>query len=194
MQKFLFNNTPSTLVFPDIGLEIEASGFFEVDQSLQQFYFAGCSIDVALDTEELLMATSSANTPPLEADRLSPFRAKYLLDKEASAFEIHYLDDKTELGASNLQEAMEKLYESAGGGVEEAPSDNKLYGRRNKEWLEVEVFGGAKPAGTEGAIQINTEGAFDSSPDFNYSKPENSLKVANLLIRPAGNKVGVWVL
>lgn len=106
---YLFNNTDQMAIFNDVGLEIGPFDYFEINQMLHQSYFDGCSIDLSLDSGDLLLTKSDLNNPPLEEDIKSVFKAKYILSRRDSAFEIHYMDDDTNIGADNVQEAIENL-------------------------------------------------------------------------------------
>jgi len=187
---YLFNNTENKLIFEDVGLEIESHSFFELKKNYPIYYFKGCSLDDALDNLTLLMTLTDQDNPPLVFNILNSEKAKFVLSSEESAFEIHYFDT-TNLLANNVQTAIEKIDINK---ITEAPNDNKLYGRRNKNWIEMEVFSGASPSGNNGDIQFNTDDVFDSSINFNYDKNENKLVVSKCLIRPVNNKVGVWII
>lgn len=52
------------------------------------------------------------------------------------ASRICVADPKGPCGAVNLR-TMEAYVEEYGGGVPEAPIDDKMYGRKNESWLEI---------------------------------------------------------
>ncbi len=78
--------------------------------------------------------------------------------------------------------------------IPEAPSDGKLYGRRNSTWLDIDLSTGSSAAGNEGNVQFNEDDLFSADPDFNYNKSEKQLTVSGIFIKPEGDKVGLWVL
>lgn len=192
---FIYNQLSTIIVFNDIGLIIPANDFFELDNSVIDSFEEGSELDQALLASEIVLCTSNAQNPPASSTILTTYQARYILKRKESAFEIAYDDAETQIGAINLQEAIEILVDTGGGtGIEEAPIDGELYGRRNAEWLSIDIAAGATPGGAGGDVQFNTEDVFDASSNFNYDKDINALKVSKLFVMPVGNKVGLWVL
>jgi len=191
MKYYLYNNTSSLLQFTDVGLEIQSFEYFQINQTLQQSYFDGCSIDLALDNNSLFLCKNNQDNPPLQDNILSSFKAKYILNREDSAFEIHYLDSDTQFNKDNLQDVLEHINTIK---ITDAPLDNKQYIRKNQSWEEVSVVGGGSPAGSNTQVQFNDNDSFGATQDFTYDQTENKLKASGLFFKPENNKVGVWVI
>jgi len=190
MKYYLYNNTSNILRFIDVGLEIQSFEYFQINQTLQQSYFDGCSIDLALDNNSLFLCKNNQDNPPLQDNILSSFKAKYILNREDSAFEIHYLDSDTQFNKDNMQEVLEHINSIK---ITDAPLDNRQYIRKNQSWEEVNMLSG-NPAGENTQIQFNDNDSFGSSQNFTYDQTENKLKTSGLFFKPENNKVGVWVI
>lgn len=107
MEYYLYNNTTNKLIFNDVGLEIESESYFTISRTLQKAYYSGCSLDDAINNNSLLV-TKNDNNPPLEQDILSTTKAKYILSRSDSAFQVHFFDN-INLGVNNIQDAIENI-------------------------------------------------------------------------------------
>lgn len=76
---------------------------------------------------------------------------------------------------------------SSGSGIEDAPADNKIYGRKNNNWTEVISSGG-----NSGTFVLETAAA-DQLTDTEYNDLKDAIEANKIIIADLGLTVGVIV-
>ena len=74
---------------------------------------------------------------------------------------------------------------SSGSGIEDAPADNKIYGRKNNDWTEVISSGG-----DSGTFVLETAAA-DSLTDTEYNDLKDAIEANKIIIADLGLTLGV---
>ena len=74
---------------------------------------------------------------------------------------------------------------SSGGGIEDAPADNKIYGRKNNDWTEVISSGG-----NSGTFVLETTAA-DSLTDTEYNDLKDAIEANKIIIADLGLTLGI---
>lgn len=74
---------------------------------------------------------------------------------------------------------------SSGGGIEDAPADNKIYGRKNNDWTEVISSGG-----NSGTFVLETTAA-DSLTNTEYNDLKDAIEANKIIIADLGLTLGI---
>ena len=74
---------------------------------------------------------------------------------------------------------------SSGSGIEDAPADNKIYGRKNNDWTEVISSGG-----NSGTFVLETAAA-DSLTDTEYNDLKDAIEANKIIIADLGLTLGI---
>lgn len=74
---------------------------------------------------------------------------------------------------------------SSGGGIEDAPADNKIYGRKNNNWTEV-----ISTTGDSGTFVLETAAA-DQLTDTEYNDLKDAIEANKIIIADLGLTLGV---
>jgi hypothetical protein len=90
------------------------------------------------------------------------------------------------IGSDYTEESnWKEIGSSSGGGIEDAPADNKIYGRKNNDWTEVISSGG-----NSGTFILETAVA-DQLTDTEYNDLKDAIEANKIIIADLGLTLGV---
>lgn len=90
------------------------------------------------------------------------------------------------IGSDYTEESnWKEIGSSSGGGIEDAPADNKIYGRKNNDWTEVISSGG-----NSGTFVLETAAA-DQLTDTEYNDLKDAIEANKIIIADLGLTLGI---
>lgn len=90
------------------------------------------------------------------------------------------------IGSDYTEESnWKEIGSSSGGGIEDAPADNKIYGRKNNDWTEVISSGG------DSSTFVLQTAAADQLTDTEYNDLKDAIEANKIIIADLGLTLGI---